>query len=72
MEIIENHPDKPWDWGGISQNKFTKAKNDFLEEEVKKYLAGVKINNFIFKCYFSPYTFVGKKRFKKDYDALYV
>ena len=26
MEIIENNPDKPWNWDCISRNKFTKEK----------------------------------------------
>ena len=71
FEFIEKNNDKPWDRNGISSNKFTKEKNNFIIEEVKKYLVGVKINNFIFECYFSPCTLVGKKRFKKEYDALF-
>ena len=70
LEFIEKNPNKPWDWRNISYNEFSKTRNNFVKVKLEKYLAGVKINNFIFECYFSPHTRVGKKRFKKEYDAI--
>ena len=51
-KYVEANPDKPWDWGALSRNKFTKAKEEFekrvshqkfiqeniLEELVKAYM----------------------------------
>ena len=28
-EIVEANPDKPWNWGVLSRNKFTKEKEEF-------------------------------------------
>jgi hypothetical protein len=35
MEIIEKYPNKPWDWGCISLNKFLYDKKVY-EREIKK------------------------------------
>lgn len=29
MDIVEANPDKPWSWGGLSNNKFSKEKEIF-------------------------------------------
>jgi hypothetical protein len=34
MEIIEQHPDKPWNWNGISTNP--NISTDFIEKHIDK------------------------------------
>ena len=43
MEFIEAHPEYDWDWEGVSDNEFTKNKELFMIEEVKKYMFIYKI-----------------------------
>ena len=41
-------------------------------EEARKYMAIYKIKKWWKEIYYSPYTEVGKRRFKKSFDSLFV
>jgi len=34
-DIIQNNPDKPWDWGGIISNTFSKEKEEFIQNKLR-------------------------------------
>ena len=71
MEFIETHPEYNWDWYEVLENEFTKNKELFMIEEVRKYMAVYKIKKWWKEIYYSPHTEIGKRRLKKSYNDLF-
>ena len=71
IDIVKNNPDKPWNWGNISMNKFEKDKELFIEEAYKKHLASYKIQNWWKHITMSPYYKIGCKLINKKYNDLF-
>ena len=72
FDIIQENPDKPWNWNSISRKTFQKDKESFIEEAYKKYLAAYKIQNWWKHITMSPYYAIGRKFIDKKYDELFV
>ena len=34
-DIIRNNPDKPWNWNNLTYNKFSKEKEDFIQNKLR-------------------------------------
>jgi hypothetical protein len=54
MEIIQNNPDKPWNWSYISQNKFNKEKELFYLKQYRIYLATFRLQQYFNRMYDNP------------------
>ena len=53
-EIIEANPDKPWNWKTLSQNKFTKAKEEFEKRLLYQKFIQENILEELVKAYMHP------------------
>ena len=65
MEIIENNLDKPWDWNGISYNKFTKEKELFYQKHYRIYLATFRLQQYFNRMYDHPKYLFCRTRIEK-------
>jgi len=54
MEMIDNYPNKPWDWKYISRNLFTKDKELFILQTYKKHLAAFRIQQYYARAKYNP------------------
>tara|TARA_B100000242_G_C42649344_1_gene305109 strand:+ start:261 stop:497 length:237 start_codon:yes stop_codon:yes gene_type:complete len=59
-EIVQSNPDKPWNYCSLNENTMLKAREEFIEEEIKKFTEKVALNK-IAKILFHPERYLGKK-----------
>ena len=65
MEMIENNPDKPWNWKGISKNKFTKEKELFYQKYYRIYMATFRLQQYFNRMYDNPNYLFCRTRLEK-------
>jgi hypothetical protein len=61
-------------WFSQEQYKIDMAKIEKNQDAItakKEFNASIIINNFLLKCYWSPHTNIGKKRFYRSIEDLY-
>ena len=71
MDMIENNPDKDWNWEQISQNPFTRDKKLFFEKKMHEYLAAYRIQQYYWKAITNPHNTIGFNKINKDFDKLF-
>ena len=71
MYNIREHPDKSWDWDWISMNKFTKAKEQFVNRKYREHMAAYKIQQWCLSILISPHYKIGRKLIDRKYKELF-
>ena len=71
IETIQKYPDKEWDWCRISRNKFLKEKELFTEQQMRKYLAAYRIQQYWDKALTNPSCTIGRNKINRNYDELF-
>ena len=64
----ERHPVKPWNWFGISQNKFKKEKELFYLKWCRIYMAVFRLQQYFNRMYDNPKYLFCKKRLEKMFS----
>ena len=64
----ERHPVKPWNWFGISQNKFKKEKELFYLKWCRIYIATFKLQQYFNRMYDNPDYLFCRKRLDKMFS----
>ena len=72
MEIIQNNPDKEWDWHWISYNLFTKEKELFIERKYKEYLSAYRIQQWFYMVTTIPKYNACKRKLERQCEELYL
>ena len=70
-KIIQDTPDKPWDWSCFSYNPFQKEKELFINNQIRKYMAAYKIQQWWKERTMSPHYMIGRKFINMKYDELF-
>jgi len=68
MEMIENNPDKPWDWDWVSENKFSKEKELFYQKYYHIYLATFRLQQYFNRMYDNPNYLFCRTRLEKMFS----
>ena len=71
MDMIQDNPDKAWDWDNISKNPFTKEKEQFINRKYREYMASYKIHQWCLSILISPHYKIGRKMIDKKYKELF-
>ncbi len=71
MNDIKENPDKPWRWDRMSFNPFTKAKQDFITNEYRRYLAAYRIQQWWHQIQSDPRHPLGIRRLEREYAKLF-
>ena len=66
MEFINDNPNIPWNWDGISYNTFLKYKKAFIEQNYRRHLASILIQNAYKNALVNPNCQIGIIRIERD------
>ena len=68
FDIVLVHPDKPWNWKSLSENKFSKAKQRFIEKKYKEYLSAYRIQQCWNRASSIPTNPICQRQQIRDYE----
>ena len=68
FDIVLAHPDKPWNWNDLSQNTFSKAKQNFVEKKYNEYLSAYRIQQCWNSAISIPTNPICKRKIQRDYE----
>ena len=71
FDIVLAHPDKPWSWYDLSQNTFSKAKQQFIDRKYKEHLSAYRIQQCWNKAISIPTNPMCKRKQKRDYEKCF-
>ena len=68
MEYVLSYPEQPWDWRNLSFNKFSKAKQNFIEKRYKEHLSVYRIQQCWNRAISVPTNPICQRKIKRDYE----
>ena len=71
FDIVLAHLDKPWNWYSLSQNTFSKAKQNFVEKRYNEYLSAYRIQQCWNRAISIPTNPMCKRKQKRDYEKCF-
>jgi len=70
-KFIEDNLDKPWNWNDLSQNTFSKAKQNFVDKRYNEYLSAYRIQQCWNRAISIPTNPMCKRKQKRDYEKCF-
>ena len=71
LDDVLAHPDKYWDWNDLSQNTFSKAKQNFVDKRYKEHLSAYRIQQCWNRAISIPTNPMCKRKQKRDYEKCF-
>ena len=68
FDIIKTYPNKPWNWDYLSNNRFYKAKYQFIVRKYREYMSAYRIQQCWNRAISIPTNPICQRRIERDYE----